>query len=58
MRRLTLAIEGMMCDGCAGTVREALVQVEGVENVEVALEERRARITVVESTPDVVARIT
>lgn len=52
MRRLTLAIEGMMCDGCAGTVREALVQVEGVENVEVALEEKRARITVVESTPD------
>lgn len=52
MRVLTLAIEGMMCDGCAGTVREALGEVAGVESVDVILEERRARVTVVEGTPD------
>jgi copper chaperone CopZ len=52
MRQLILAVEGMMCDGCAGTVREALAEVAGVESVDVALEEKRARVTVVEGTPD------
>jgi copper chaperone CopZ len=52
MKQLTLAVEGMMCDGCAGTVREALGEVAGVERVDVTLEEKRARVTVAEGTPD------
>jgi copper chaperone CopZ len=52
MKQLTLAVEGMMCDGCADTVREALVEVAGVESVEVMLEEKRARVRVAEGTPD------
>ena len=52
MKQLTLAIEGMMCDGCAGTVSEALAEVTGVESVDVTLEEKRARVTVSEGTPD------
>jgi copper chaperone CopZ len=52
MKQLTLAVEGMMCDGCADTVREALGEVAGVERVDVTLEEKRARVTVAEGTPD------
>jgi len=52
MKQLTLAIEGMMCDGCAGAVREALAEVAGVESVDVTLEEKRARVTVAEGTLD------
>ena len=52
MKLLVLAVEGMRCDGCAGTVREALAEVAGVESVDVTLEEKRARVTVAEGTPD------
>jgi copper chaperone CopZ len=52
MKQLTLAVEGMMCDGCAGTVREALTEVAGVESVDVTLEEKRALVTIAEGTPD------
>jgi copper chaperone CopZ len=52
MKQLTLTVEGMMCDGCAGTVRAALAEVAGVESVDVALEEKIARVTVAEGTPD------
>lgn len=51
MKQLSLAIEGMMCDGCAGAVREALAEVAGVESVDVMLKEKRARVTVAEGTP-------
>ena len=52
MKQLTLVVEGMMCDGCAGAVREALTEVAGIESVDVSLEEKRARVTVAEGTPD------
>ncbi len=52
MRQLDLAIEGMKCEGCAGTVHEALANIDGVEAVDVRLEEKRARVTVAESTED------
>jgi copper chaperone CopZ len=52
MKQLTLAVEGMMCDGCADTVREALAEVAGVESVDVMLEEKRARVRVAEGTTD------
>ncbi len=50
MKQLTLAVEGMMCDGCAGAVREALDAVAGVESVDVTLEEARAVVTVGDDT--------
>ena len=52
MKQITLAVEGMMCDGCAASVREALAEVAGVESVDVRLEEKRARVTVVDGTPN------
>ncbi|MEJ2336190.1 MAG: cation transporter [Gemmatimonadales bacterium] len=52
MKQLTLAIEGMMCDGCAASVREALAEVAGVESVDVTLKEKRARVTVDKGTPE------
>ena len=52
MKQLTLVVEGMMCDGCAGAVREALTEVAGVESVDVSLEEKRARVTVANGTTD------
>ncbi len=50
MKQLTLAVEGMMCDGCAGTVREALAEVAGVESIDVTLEDARAVVTVEDDT--------
>ncbi|MEJ2320254.1 MAG: cation transporter [Gemmatimonadales bacterium] len=52
MKQLTLAIEGMMCDGCAASVREALAEVAGVESVDVTLKEKRARVMVDKGTPE------
>ncbi|MEJ2371096.1 MAG: cation transporter [Gemmatimonadales bacterium] len=52
MKQLTLAIEGMMCDGCAASVREALAEVAGVESVDVTLKEKRPRVMVDKGTPE------
>lgn len=50
MRRVTLAVVGMKCDGCAGAVRAALAGVPGVKEVEVRLEEKQARLLVSDDT--------
>ena len=52
MKQLTLAVEGMMCEGCAGAVREALAAVPGVEGIDVRLEEKQALVMVAEETAD------
>ena len=52
MKQLTLAVGGMMCEGCAGAVREALAGVAGVDGVDVRLEEKQALVTVAEETAD------
>lgn len=44
MRRLTLEVSGMACDGCANHVRTALANVEGVRRAEVSLEGAMARV--------------
>jgi copper chaperone CopZ len=44
MRNLTLTVVGMKCGGCASSVRAALEDVDGVTEVEVALEAGTARI--------------
>ena len=38
----TLSIEGMSCDHCVHHVKNALVDVSGVESAEVSLAEKRA----------------
>ncbi|MFQ5510484.1 MAG: heavy-metal-associated domain-containing protein [Candidatus Krumholzibacteriia bacterium] len=44
--RIALRVEGMTCEGCASTVRTALVGITGVIGVEVNVAESRALVTV------------
>ncbi len=52
MRRVSLAVQGMKCDGCASTVSDALAAVTGVESVDVQLGESRASLVVENATSD------
>jgi copper chaperone len=45
METVELQVEGMDCQGCVKSVTRMLSGVAGVENVEVLLEQGRARIT-------------
>ncbi len=49
---MSLAVRGMVCDGCASSVSEALAAVAGVESVEVQLGESRASLVVAAETSD------
>ena len=40
-----LTVDGMMCMHCVAHVKEALEKIDGVENVEVSLEEKTATVT-------------
>jgi copper chaperone len=42
--KYVLAIEGMTCSGCVGSVTKAIKKVEGVASVAVSLEEKQAVI--------------
>jgi periplasmic mercuric ion binding protein len=42
---VTLAVPGMTCAACPITVKKALTNVEGVQNVEVSFEKREAVVT-------------
>lgn len=44
MAKKTVKIEGMMCEGCANTVKEALSKVPGVTDVEVNLKKGTATV--------------
>ena len=44
MQEFRLEIPDMKCEGCAGTVREALQDLGGVLAAEVSLEEKSARV--------------
>ena len=44
MRTVTVPVEGMICMVCAGSVKNALKAVHGVQNAEVNLEKRYATI--------------
>ncbi len=44
MQELRLEIADMKCEGCAGAVREALEDVDGVLGAEVSLEEQSAQV--------------
>ena len=45
METVELKVEGMDCQGCVKSVTRMLSGVPGVENVDVSLEEGRARVT-------------
>jgi copper chaperone CopZ len=42
MKTIQLQVEGMSCGHCVATVRSALIAVEGVQEADVSLPERRA----------------
>ncbi len=39
-----IGIEGMMCNGCANRVKNSLEQIDGVQEVEVSLENKNSVI--------------
>ena len=45
METVELKVDGMDCQGCVKSVTRVLNGVAGVENVDVSLEEGRARVT-------------
>ncbi|MGD8742758.1 MAG: cation transporter [Granulosicoccaceae bacterium] len=45
MAEVTLKIEGMKCSGCVASVKQALEVIEGVDSVEVSLEQHMAKIS-------------
>ncbi len=59
MKKITLSIAGMSCQGCANTVKGALAGVEGVRRADVSLERRQARLVLedVESVDDLVSAV-
>ncbi len=42
LQKITLNVEGMSCGHCSGTVKKTLEQIDGVSNVEVSLDEKKA----------------
>ncbi len=44
MKKITLSIAGMSCQGCANTVKGAIAAVEGVRRADVSLEQKQARL--------------
>ncbi len=44
MKKITLSIAGMSCQGCANTVKGALAGIEGVRRADVSLEQEQARL--------------
>lgn len=44
MRTVTVPVDGMICQVCAGTVKSTLKKVDGVRDAEISLEKRHAVI--------------
>ena len=44
MQRI-IVIEGMMCNGCVNRVKNSLEQIDGVQEVNVSLEDKKAIVT-------------
>lgn len=44
-KTVTLSVPGMTCASCPITLKKALNKVEGVENIKVDLEEKKALVT-------------
>ena len=52
MKTVKLTVPDMACGHCANTVEEALQNVEGVDSVDVSLDDKEARVSVSESVAD------
>ena len=50
----TINIEGMVCGNCVMHVKNALMAVSGVTNVDVSLEKKTAEVTLVVELSDVI----
>jgi copper chaperone CopZ len=58
MSTVTLSVDGMTCEGCAVTARQALMAVPGVQHARVLFDEKRATIAVDDTAaPDVAVLI-
>lgn len=59
MKKLTLAVDGMKCEGCANAVDSALSGVGGVRRTDVSHEEGRAELVLDDevSPEDLVAAV-
>jgi copper chaperone len=44
MQTTQINVEGMTCGGCVASVKRALQQIEGVQSVDVSLEQAQARV--------------
>jgi copper chaperone CopZ len=45
VKTVVIAVQGMVCFACAGSVKRALKSIDGVWNVEVSLEKQAAKVT-------------
>lgn len=43
--KLSLQISDMMCEGCVSNIKNALKELEGVENVDISLEHKSADLS-------------
>ncbi|MBR1883444.1 MAG: heavy-metal-associated domain-containing protein [Clostridia bacterium] len=44
MKELLLKVEGMMCEGCENRVKNALMDIEGVQNVIASHKEKNVKV--------------
>ncbi len=51
MKELTVRVQGMSCDHCVRTVKNAIKSLEGVSEVDVSLETGIVRITATREIP-------
>ncbi len=56
MKKITLSIAGMSCQGCANTVKGALAGVEGVRRADVSFQQEQAHL-VLDNAGSVVALV-
>jgi len=49
MQEIVLNIEGMHCEGCSSRLTKVLENIEGVMNVNVSLEDKRAELEIDEN---------
>lgn len=49
---ITISVDGMNCGHCSGMVQKTLEEIDGIENIQVSLEEKNASFSV--SNPDLV----
>ncbi len=49
MKKVTLNISGMTCQGCTNSVKAAVSRVAGVRRVDVSVEQKQARVVLEEA---------